>query len=53
MKCGHCGRSTSWMRARCPTCKTKLIQWYIIALVLIILACYGTLMFLDNIMTRA
>jgi len=53
MKCGNCGRRTSWTRAKCPTCKTKLIQWYIIAVVLFILACYGSLVLLENFMARA
>ncbi len=53
MKCGHCGRNTSWMRAKCPTCKTKLVQWYIIAAVLFILACYGSLALLEAVLSRA
>lgn len=49
MKCPVCGRRTGWVRTRCPACKTKLIQWYIIAAVLILMACYGGLVILENV----
>jgi hypothetical protein len=41
------------MKTRCPTCKAKLIQWYIIAVVLFILACYGGLLLLESFLGRA
>ena len=35
MRCPVCSRYTGWMRTRCPACRAKLIQWYIIAGILI------------------
>lgn len=49
MKCPVCGRRTSWARTRCPACKTKLIQWYIIATLLVLVAFYGGLMILEKV----
>jgi len=49
MKCAVCGRRTGWARTRCPACKTKLVQWYIIAVILILMACYGGLVILENV----
>ena len=49
MKCPVCSRNTGWARTRCPACKTKLIQWYIIAAILFLMACYGGLVILENV----
>ena len=49
MKCPVCSRHTGWVRTRCPACKSKLVQWYIIAAILILMACYGGLVILENV----
>ena len=49
MRCPVCSRYTGWMRTRCPACRTKLIQWYVIAGILILMACYGGLVILENV----
>ncbi len=49
MKCPVCNRHTGWVRTRCPACNTKLIQWYIIAAILVLMACYGGLVILENV----
>ena len=30
MKCHYCGRPAGLIRLRCPACKTRLIQWYLV-----------------------
>ena len=40
MKCHYCGRPAGLIRLRCPACKTRLIQWYLVTAVLLIAACY-------------
>src|SRR5688572_4083695 len=47
MKCPVCSRRTGWARTRCPACRTKLIQWYIIAVIAFLGACYGALLIMD------
>jgi uncharacterized OB-fold protein len=50
MKCPSCGRSASWTKTRCRTCKTRLIQWYILAAALFLLGCYGSFIMLEAVL---
>jgi hypothetical protein len=34
---------------RCPACKTKLIQWYFLAALLILAACLGGFVLLEKL----
>lgn len=49
MKCPMCGRRTGWARTRCPACKTKLVQWYVIAAILVLVICYGAFLVLERV----
>jgi hypothetical protein len=49
MKCPMCGRRAGWARTRCPACRTKLIQWYIIATILFLVACFGFLLTMETL----
>ncbi|HZE69609.1 MAG TPA: hypothetical protein VE135_08815 [Pyrinomonadaceae bacterium] len=49
MKCPNCARAAGLIRLRCPACQTKLIQWYLIAAVLLIVACYGGFLLLERL----
>jgi len=49
MRCPKCGRRAGWARTRCPACKTKLIAWYIMAVIIIVGACYGGLIILEKV----
>jgi hypothetical protein len=50
MTCPRCARKTGWARMRCPACRTKLVQWYLVAGVMLISACYVGLVVLDQVM---
>jgi uncharacterized OB-fold protein len=50
MKCPNCGRRPGWARVRCPACRTKLAQWYVVATVVVIAACYAGLLIAERIL---
>jgi len=50
MRCPNCARSVTWTRTRCRACRTKLIQWYIIAATFCILACIGSFLMLEALL---
>jgi len=49
MNCPNCGRRIAWARTRCPACRTKLIAWYILAVLIIAAACFGGLLILEKV----
>jgi len=48
MTCPNCGRRAGAARIRCPACKTKLVQWYLLVALLILAACYGGFVLLEK-----
>jgi hypothetical protein len=41
MRCPNCGRPAGWLRFRCPACKSKMPQWYVAAIIVLVVVCYG------------
>ena len=50
MRCPNCARPVAWTRTRCRACRTKLIQWYIMALALGILGCVSAFLILEAVL---
>jgi len=50
MRCPTCARPVAWTTTRCRACRTKLLQWYVIAAALGILACVSAFLMLEALL---